>query len=163
MNTSSDNKIAFTFASSEVNIISQQFIKLTELLTGKIKLKKLYDQYLLENNSPKDFWIDAVKKLKFNLQCNYHDGSFIPKEGRIIIVANHVFGVADGVSLCSIVSKISFLALNGDSLHSIPDIFKIFRASSKILPFDIANNNFFILISTYHLHRDSMYIGPELS
>ena len=34
-------KIAFTFASAEVNFLSQQFIKIIELLTGKIKLKKL--------------------------------------------------------------------------------------------------------------------------
>ena len=102
----SQSKIAFTFASAEVNIISRQFIKIIELLTGKIKLKKLYDQYLLEDNPPENFWNDAVKKLKFNLQTNFQEGSFIPKSGRLIIVANHAFGVADGVSLCSVVSKI---------------------------------------------------------
>ena len=100
------SKIAFTFASSEVNFLSQQFIKIIELLTGKIKLKKLYAQYLLENNPPENFWNDAVKKLKFNLQTNYREGSVIPSSGRLIIVANHAFGVADGVSLCSVVSNI---------------------------------------------------------
>ncbi len=99
-------KIAFTFASSEVNFLSRQFIKIIELLTGKLKLKKLYDQYLLENNPPKYFWNDAVKKLQFNLKTNFKDGSFIPDTGRLIVVANHAFGVADGVSLCSVVSNI---------------------------------------------------------
>ena len=98
--------IAFTFASSEVNLLSQQFIKITEFLTGKLILKKLYDQYILEDNPPENFWNDAIKKLKFNLQANFQDGSFIPKKGRLIIVSNHAFGVADGLSLCSIVSNI---------------------------------------------------------
>ena len=98
--------IAFTFASSEVNVLSQQFIKITEFLTGKLTLKKLYDQYILEDNPPENFWNDAIKKLKFNLQANFKDGSFIPKQGRLIIVSNHAFGVADGLSLCSIVSNI---------------------------------------------------------
>ncbi len=98
--------IAFTFASSEVNVLSQQFIKITEFLTGKLTLKKLYDQYILEDNPPENFWNDAIKKLKFNLQANFKDGSFIPKKGRLIIVSNHAFGVADGLSLCSIVSNI---------------------------------------------------------
>jgi putative hemolysin len=106
MNEKYYSKIAFTFASAEVNLLSQQFIKIIELLTGKIKLKKLYDQYLLENNPPENFWNDAIKKLKFNIQTNYKDGSFIPKSGRLIIVANHAFGVADGVSLCSVLSNI---------------------------------------------------------
>ena len=101
-----DNKLAFTFASAEVSKIGQQFIKITEFFTGKLILKKLYDQYLLENNPPENFWHDAVKKLKFNLQTFYKEGSFIPKSGRLIIVANHAFGVADGVSLCSVVSSI---------------------------------------------------------
>ena len=106
MHIGSKKKIAFTFASSEVNFLSQQFIKLIELLTGKIKLKKLYDQYLLENNPPEQFWNDAIRKLKLDLKTTYKDGSYIPKKGRLIIVANHAFGVADGVSLCSIVSNI---------------------------------------------------------
>ena len=106
MNVKYHSKIAFTFASAEVNLFSQQFIKIIELLTGKIKLKKLYDQYLMENNPPENFWNDAVKKLKFNLKTNYEEGSFIPRSGRVIIVANHAFGVADGVSLCSVISNI---------------------------------------------------------
>ena len=89
-----------------MNFLSRQFIKIIELLTGKLKLKKLYDQYLLENNPPKYFWNDAVKKLQFNLKTNFKDGSFIPDTGRLIVVANHAFGVADGVSLCSVVSNI---------------------------------------------------------
>ena len=106
MHTGSKKNIAFTFASSEVNFLSQQFIKLIELLTGKVKLKKLYDQYLLENNPPEQFWNDAIRKLKLDLNITYKDGSYIPKKGRLIIVANHAFGVADGVSLCAIVSNL---------------------------------------------------------
>ena len=106
MKTNLHSKIAFTFATSEVNIFSQQFIKIIEILTGKLRLKKLYDEYVLEDNPPQDFWIDAVKKLNFKLKTNFENGSFIPAKGRLIIVANHAFGVADGVSLCAVVSKI---------------------------------------------------------
>ena len=59
--------IAFTFASSEVNKISQNFIKIIEFLTGKMTLKKLYDEYLLEENLPENFWKDAIKKLQLNV------------------------------------------------------------------------------------------------
>ena len=106
MTKNNHTKIAFTFASAEVNLLSQQFIKIIEMFTGKIKLKKLYDQYLLENNSPENFWHDAVSKLKFDLKTYFKEGSVIPKSGRLIIVANHAFGVADGVSLCSVISRI---------------------------------------------------------
>ena len=131
-----NSKIAFTFASSEVNFLIQQFIKLIELLTGKMKLKNLYDQYLLENNPPEDFWHDAVKKLKFNLQTFYQEGSFIPKSGRLIIVANHAFGVADGVSLCSVVSSIrqDYKMITHKVLRQADAV------KEKIIPIDFTQN-----------------------
>ena len=101
-----NNNIAFTFATSEVSKFGQSFIKIIELLTGKLTLKKLYDEYLLEDNPPENFWQDAVKKLKLELICHYHSDQKIPKEGRLIVVANHAYGVADGVSMCSVISKV---------------------------------------------------------
>ena len=100
------DKIVFTFATAEVNFIGQLFIKITELLTGKLKLKKLYDEYLSENRPPELFWDDAVDKLNFTLITNFQDGSYIPKKGKLIVIANHAFGVADGVSICSVISKV---------------------------------------------------------
>ena len=100
------SNIVFTFATSEVNFIGQLFIKITELFTGKLKLKKLYDEYISENRPPEFFWDDAVDKLKFNLITNFQDGSYIPIRGKLIVIANHAFGVADGLSICSMISKV---------------------------------------------------------
>tara|TARA_B100000676_G_C17904219_1_gene746328 strand:- start:13 stop:846 length:834 start_codon:yes stop_codon:yes gene_type:complete len=100
------NNIAFTFASAEVNIFGQLFIMIIELLTGKLKLKKLYDEYLIEKRPPQYFWDDAVSKLDFKLQTNFQEGSYIPTKGKLIVIANHAFGVADGVSICSVISKV---------------------------------------------------------
>ena len=52
------NNLVFTFATAEVSPIGQLFIKITELLTGKLTLKKLYDEYLSENRPPEYFWDD---------------------------------------------------------------------------------------------------------
>ena len=100
------NNIAFTFATAEVNRIGQLFIMITELLTGKLKLKKLYDEYLSENRPPQLFWNDAITKLDLKLITNFKKNSYIPPKGKLIIIANHAFGVADGVSICSVLSKV---------------------------------------------------------
>ena len=100
------NNIAFTFATAEVNRIGQLFIMITELLTGKLKLKKLYDEYLSENRPPQLFWDDAVTKLDLKLITNFKKNSYIPSKGKLIVIANHAFGVADGVSICSVLSKV---------------------------------------------------------
>ena len=100
------NNIAFTFATAEVNHFGRLFIMITELLTGKIKLKKLYDEYLSEDRPPKFFWDDAVSKLNLTLKTSFEKDSYIPKSGKLIVIANHAFGVADGVSICSMISKV---------------------------------------------------------
>ena len=74
------NNIAFTFASAEVNKIGQNFIKLIEIFTGKLKLKRLYDQYLPKwrtnpealldiDNIPDDILLEAhqIRKNYFHM------------------------------------------------------------------------------------------------
>ena len=131
-----NNISAFTFANSEVNVISQNFIKITELLTGKLILKKLYDQYIIENNSPENFWHDAIKKLNLNIILNYHSSIRIPNKGRLIVVANHAFGVADGVSACSIISNFrqDYKMITHKVLRQADAV------KNKILPIDFSQN-----------------------
>tara|TARA_Y100001960_G_scaffold327147_1_gene412874 strand:+ start:629 stop:1459 length:831 start_codon:yes stop_codon:yes gene_type:complete len=135
------NNIAFTFATSEVNIIGQNFIKITELCTGKLKLKSLYDQYLKENNPPENFWQDAVKKLKLNINPNFHSNIQIPHTGRLIVVANHAFGVADGVTMCSLISKIrqDYQLITHKVLRQAEAV------KNKIIPIDFAQTKNAIL------------------
>jgi hypothetical protein len=59
------------------------FIKFVELLTGKLLLKRLYDQYLSEDNPPKNFWDDALKKLQINLISHYHCSKKITQNSRL--------------------------------------------------------------------------------
>ena len=101
-----NNNITFTFATSEVNSLGRAFIQITELGTGKLKLKKLYDQYLEENRPPENFWHDAIDKLQLKIDSNFVQPNPIPKEGRLIIIANHPFGVVDGVTMCSLLTRV---------------------------------------------------------
>lgn len=131
-----NNNIAFTFASSEVNKISQNFIKITELLTGKLTLKKLYDEYLEEKNPPENFWKDAIKKLDLNLVSHHHSKESIPQSGKLIVVANHAFGVVDGVSICSLLSDIrqDYKMITHKVLRHAEAV------KEKIIPIDFTNS-----------------------
>ena len=135
MKNKKENIAAFTFASSEVNKFSQKFIKIIELLTGKLTLKKLYDRYLDEKNLPENFWKDAIKKLRLNLVTHYHSKEAIPEDGRLIIVANHAFGVADGVCICSLLTDIryDYKMLTHKVLRHAEAV------KSKIIPIDFSN------------------------
>ena len=148
MKQHNQNEIAFTFATSEVNKLGQNFIKIAELFTGKLKLKKLYDQYLIENNPPENFWQDAVKKLKLKINTHYHTPVELQIKGRLIVVANHAFGVADGVSICSIISKFTEISLNSIENVSICPMIRLpdteresKRSRSEISPLPVLFSN----------------------
>ena len=128
--------LAFTFASSEVSKISQNFIKIIELFTGKLILKKLYDKYLLEKNPPENFWKDAIEKLELNLIPHYYSNDKIPKKGRLIVVANHAFGVADGVSICSLISNVR----NDYKMITHKVLRQAEAVKQKIIPIDFSNS-----------------------
>ena len=130
-----NNSLAFTFASSEVNKVSQNFIKIIELFTGKLTLKKLYDGYLIEKNPPENFWKDAIRILKINLISQYHSKDRIPQNGRLIIVANHAFGVVDGVSICSLISDVrqDYKIITHKVLRHAEAV------KDKIIPIDFSN------------------------
>ena len=130
-----NSDVAFTFASSEVNKVSQIFIKVIEVLTGKLILKKLYDQYLVEKNPPANFWKDAIKKLELRLITHYHSKEGLPQSGRLIVVANHAFGVADGISICSLISDIrqDYKMITHKVLRHAE------AAKEKIIPIDFTN------------------------
>tara|TARA_Y100000996_G_scaffold395162_1_gene360127 strand:+ start:15 stop:842 length:828 start_codon:yes stop_codon:yes gene_type:complete len=130
------NNIAFTFATSEVNKFGQNFIKIAELCTGKLKLKKLYDQYLSENNPPENFWHDAVNKLQLKVNTIHHSKNLIPYKGRLIVVANHAFGVADGVTMCSLVSNVrqDYKIITHKVLRQAEAV------KEKIIPIDFTQN-----------------------
>ena len=131
-----NNKPAFTFSTSEVNPIGRIIIQLTELGTGKIKLKKLYDQYLKENLPPENFWHDAIDRLDLRVKAHYQSKTNIPENGRLVVIANHAFGVADGVTICSLISKVrqDYKIITHKVLQRADAI------KEKIIPFDFSKN-----------------------
>ena len=96
----------FSFANAEMGPISNACIRAIERLTGQRLIKRLYLDYVDENRPDSMFWRDALDRLKINLIVKKDGDSDIPKTGRLLIVANHPFGVIDGVALCAMVSEV---------------------------------------------------------
>ena len=130
------NKPALTFSNSEVNPVGKIIIQLTELGTGKIKLRKLYEDYLRENLPPENFWHDAIERLDLRVQAHYDSKSTIPKNGKLVVIANHAFGIADGLTICSLISKIrqDYKIITHKVLQGA-DLIK-----DKIIPLDFSKN-----------------------
>lgn len=96
----------FSFANGEMGPVSNAFIRGVEKITGQPRIKKLYLDYVNDERPNNLFWQDAVDRLQLSVNAHYDDGAYIPKTGRLLVIANHPFGVIDGLIACSEISKV---------------------------------------------------------
>lgn len=132
------NKINFSYASkSEHNFAQRLIIKTIESLTGKNKLEKLYKNYSLNPNSPQSFWGDILKEMQIKVINRSNNKLIIPEKGALLIIANHPFGIVDGLILCSLVSNVrnDFKIMTHETLQFLPQL------ENFILPVDFSSKN----------------------
>tara|TARA_Y100000816_G_C26080390_1_gene569344 strand:+ start:313 stop:1140 length:828 start_codon:yes stop_codon:yes gene_type:complete len=131
------NKVDFSYASKiEHNLAQRLIIKLIENLTGKRKLEKIYKNYALKNNEPLNFWTDILNLLNITIVNKSKYCLHIPIKGSLMVIANHPFGIIDGLILCSLVSnkRKDFKIMTHETLKFLPQL------EQFILPVDFSNN-----------------------
>jgi len=94
-----------SYASSAETKAGRAFIRTVENMTGRVGLIKRAEGYGDEVAAGRDFW--KVMMERYNVRLNFQEGSLdrIPKEGPVIVVANHPFGILDGLVLGHILSE----------------------------------------------------------
>ena len=95
----------FSYADPDDPILKKILIRSIEYLTGQPKLFKLYRSYQEKPERWKSFWDGCVNLLKLRINISNIDLDKIPETGPAIVVANHPFGVLDGLVLSWIVSQ----------------------------------------------------------
>ena len=95
----------FSYADPDDPILKKILIRSIEYLTGQPKLFKLYKTYQEKPERWKSFWDGCVNLLKLRINISNIDLDNIPATGPAIVVANHPFGVLDGLVLSWIVSQ----------------------------------------------------------
>ena len=132
------NKINFSYASKiEHNFAQRLVIKTIENLTGKKKLEKIYEEFSKNNHEPRFFWSGILKFMNIRVIDKLNDRTKVPEEGPLLIIANHPFGIIDGLILCSIASEVrsDFKILTHETLQFLPEL------DQFILPIEFNDDN----------------------
>lgn len=101
------DKRNLSYANTFTNPWKANTIRFMELLTGKFHLLYLIRKF--ERGGVKfgqGFWRDALDVMGIELQTPEEQYKNIPKEGPVIIVANHPHGLVDGMVLAELVGRV---------------------------------------------------------
>lgn len=130
--TTAERHPIFSFADGEMGPLANWFIRSLERFTGQPKIKKLYLDYVDDERPPELFWQDALGRLGIEIQLESEGNIRIPETGPALIIANHPFGVVDGLTLCALVSQVrqDYKIITHRVLRQAPAVM------DKILPID---------------------------
>ena len=157
------NKINFSYASrSEHNFAQRLIIKTIESLSGKKKLENLYKKYSVKKQKPITFWSDILKEMEIKVVNKSNNKLYIPKNEPLLVIANHPFGIIDGLILCSLISQFrdDFKIMTHETLQFLPQLeqfilpvdFSGQTKESKVLNIKTAK------AASEHLHNNGLVI-----
>ena len=83
----------------------QKFISGVEILFGRKKLESIYDDLKKQPFDVLSFFTSALTATQIESCYDTQKLDVLPKRGPLVFVANHPFGVVDGLVLCDIAIK----------------------------------------------------------
>jgi putative hemolysin len=127
----------FSYATPEDPPVKRGIIRLIEKSTGQPRLKALY---LHNQNHPRpneSFWAAAVRSLDLDVQYDRAALAKLPKRGPLVVVANHPYGVLDGIVISWLIEKVrpDFHVLTNAVLMRAPEVRKY------VLPVDFSGSD----------------------
>ncbi len=126
------DKYLFSYAAPSDPPLKRGVIRLVEKATGQPRLKRLYLDNQRFPRPGENFFAAAVRKLRLDVRYDDRALARIPATGPVVIVANHPYGVLDGIVISWLISKVrnDFVVLTNAILMRAPEV------SGFILPVD---------------------------
>jgi putative hemolysin len=115
---------AFTYADPADPLIKRLAINALEVATGRNRLRRLYFQHQASGWEGASFFDVAIKALSLDLRYDAERLDALPKEGPLVVVSNHPFGVLDGIVMCALMRRArpDFLVLTNAVLLRAPEM-----------------------------------------
>jgi putative hemolysin len=126
---------ALSYAAPEDTRSKQAVIRLVERLSGQARVERIYHQVRGGLQPDDDIWAQAMRGLDITVRHDLRRLASVPRQGPLVVVANHPFGIVDGLALCHLVAQVrqDFRVVAMSTLCRVPEV------RGHALPINFAN------------------------
>lgn len=126
---------ALSYAAPDDSPLKQTVIRLVERLSGQQRAERIYREVKRGLGPDSNVWAEAVRGLDVNVHYDAARLGAVPRHGPLVVVANHPFGVVDGLVLCHLVSLVrnDFKVVAMSTLCRVPEV------RAYVLPINFAD------------------------
>ncbi|MFY0596019.1 MAG: lysophospholipid acyltransferase family protein [Cognatishimia sp.] len=149
-----------SYAYSAETAAGEMMIRLMENTTGRIGLIKRANGYEDEVAAGADFWQIMMTRYGIKLEITGGSLDLIPKEGPLLLIANHPYGILDGLAMGHILST-----LRGDFRILAHQVFRKAEDLNKIIlpiSFDTSKEALKLNIQTRKVALDYLHQGGAI-
>jgi putative hemolysin len=116
--------VRFSYAEPAFPLVKRALIRAIERVTGQPRLKRLYLEYRHKAIAEESFFSAAIRLLNLDIRFDAAKLAGIPTSGPCIVVANHPYGVLDGLAIGWLMEKArqDFLILTHALLLNAPEV-----------------------------------------
>lgn len=144
-----------SYAFSARSRAGRAMIRGIENITGRPRLLRMADGYEREVAAGRDFWEVIGERYRLQLDLPGEGLSNIPAEGPLVVVANHPYGILDGMAMGRVLS-----AARGDFRILANSVFRRARDLDRvILPIDFSETKAAQRINIETRRKALAYLG----
>jgi putative hemolysin len=117
-------RTVISYAAPEDSAPRQAMIRLVERLSGRQRIVRAYEEARRSLRPGDDIWALAVRSLGITVRYSEGRLAAVPRRGPLVVVANHPFGVVDGLVVCHLIASVrtDFKVVAMSTLCRVPEV-----------------------------------------